>query len=408
MGLLEWLCLFVGAALTAQALIVHARNALTAQDAADGAKIGWALLLALPFFVTWFYSYSYHYRLSFPFVPLLILPVALIIVRWLEAAEPRRIVKWAVASGLVVLSLPGIVSVIYDPFVGWDYLWSDEMPDDHAKYASGNAALLTVVDGLQVWVDGHPNETLDVLAPGILRLPFFFPDHNIITDQTPTRLSDVETVDYIIYGIPEAVGAYEGIPITENQVVGSLGRQDIFRRAWGFDDGTFRYDVYEPLPHLLERSEPPVINAPAEGDVIFGDTVRYLGHDLGGLEFWPGRRLYAHLFWQPFGGALADYSIFIHLLDSEGNLITTWDGVAAPSPYGYYSTRVWEAGEIISDERIFELPDGVAPVGEGFQLAIGIYDPVTMQRLPVTVNGEPAGDSLVIENRIVALPSEPS
>jgi hypothetical protein len=404
----EWIALFAGAVLTGMALIAHALKSWTAQDYADGRKIGWALLLALPFFVTWFYSYSYHYRLSFPMVPLLILPTALIIVRWLEAVQPRQVLKWAVTVGIISLSLPGIVSTIYDPFVGWNYLWSGQMPDDHTKYASGNAALMTVVDGLQVWVDEHPNETLDVLAPGILRLPFFFADQNIVTDQTPTQLSAVEAMDYIVYGVPEGVGTYEAIPITENQVVGSLGRQDILRRAWGFDDGTFRYDVYEPQPRLTDRSSVPPINAPAEGEVIFGDVIQYLGHDLGGLEFWPGRRLVAHLYWQPVGQPQADYSIFIHLLDGEGNLITTWDGVVSRSPYGYYSTRVWEVGEVISDERIFQLPDATAPVGEGYQLVIGVYDPLTMERLPVMINAEPAGDSLVIENRIAILPFEPS
>ena len=33
-------------------------------------KVGWALLLALPYFLTYFYSYSYHYRLSFAIIPL--------------------------------------------------------------------------------------------------------------------------------------------------------------------------------------------------------------------------------------------------------------------------------------------------------------------------------------------------
>ena len=38
---------------------------------------GWALLLALPYFVTFFFSYSYHYRLGFAILPLLCLPSAI-------------------------------------------------------------------------------------------------------------------------------------------------------------------------------------------------------------------------------------------------------------------------------------------------------------------------------------------
>ena len=54
------------------------------------ATVGWGLALALPYFVTWFYSYSYHYRLSFAIVPLLILPTAAILARLVHAGAHRR------------------------------------------------------------------------------------------------------------------------------------------------------------------------------------------------------------------------------------------------------------------------------------------------------------------------------
>ena len=40
----------------------------------DISRFGWMYLLALPYFITWFYSYSYHYRLSFAIVPLMLMP----------------------------------------------------------------------------------------------------------------------------------------------------------------------------------------------------------------------------------------------------------------------------------------------------------------------------------------------
>jgi hypothetical protein len=36
------------------------------------------------------------------------------------------------------------------------------------------------------------------------------------------------------------------------------------------------------------------------------------------------------------------------------------------------------------------------PVGEGEVLRVGLYDPKTQVRLPVTVDGAPAGDSVVL------------
>ena len=46
--------------------------------------IAWALLLAFPYFATWFYSYSYHYRLGFAIVPILTLPTALLLQNGLQ------------------------------------------------------------------------------------------------------------------------------------------------------------------------------------------------------------------------------------------------------------------------------------------------------------------------------------
>src|SRR5262249_40417587 len=57
--------------------------------AEDVKRFGWMYLLGLPYFITWFYSYSYHYRLSFAVVPLMLMPTAVILARWLAAERLR-------------------------------------------------------------------------------------------------------------------------------------------------------------------------------------------------------------------------------------------------------------------------------------------------------------------------------
>ncbi len=366
---------------------------------ATAAIVGWGLALALPYFVTWFYSYSYHYRLSFAIVPLLILPTAVVLARLFTPERigrgARRLAYLAV---IVVLAYPGVIAAINDPNGGGDYLWTDKYPDDMARYRSGNAALLDVVDGLQVWIDQHPGEKLVVSAPGVDRLPFFFPLQDIRIDDAPTRLDQLDGVTYFVYGTPEGVGAYGDVPPLENQVVGALNRQDVMRRAWGMDDGFFKYDVYEL--NLENRWIKPQPNGVAKDDVVFGGFVRYIGYDIGGLELWPGRKVIAHLDWEVLSPPPDDYSIYIHLRDQDDNLITTWDGPVARGDTGYYSSLVWQPGEYISDERALRLPDGVDPVGQGYRLVIGLYNTRTQERVPVTVNGVAAGDGYQIENRI--------
>ncbi|MFQ3566861.1 MAG: glycosyltransferase family 39 protein [Aggregatilineales bacterium] len=402
MDLLDWLLLAIGALLLAIALGRHARAVWTAPQHAAAARLGWGLALALPYFVTWFYSYSYHYRLSFAIVPLLLLPSALVLARWFSH---ERVAKWpgarrlAYSAALIALALPGIVSPIYDINAGWDYLWSDALPDDRERYRSGNAALMAVVDGLEVYQREWPGEPLVVTAPRVDRLPFFFPLEDIRVDTAPTQLAQLDDVIYFVYGLPESAGAYFEVPPLENQVVGALGREDIIRRAWGYDDGIFRYEVYEL--HQRSRFEMPFINGPAAEEILVGDFVRYLGYDIGGFELWPGRRVIMHLFWEVLSSADQDYSIFVHLLDADGRLLANWDGPMAEAEFGYYSTLVWEPGEILADRRVLSLPDGIAPRDETLRLVVGFYDPLRNERLPVSINGVPAGDSILVEDRMV-------
>ena len=110
-----------------------------------------------------------------------------------------------------------------------------------------------------------------------------------------------------------------------------------------------------------------------------------------------GQRITLTLYWRPTESAPPprDYSIYIHLLDAEGNRLTGWDGVPMQ---GAYSTRFWRPGESLLDFWILPIPEDI-PTGTA-TLRIGIYDPIGGERLPVTVGGEPAGDGLVIREDI--------
>ncbi|MBL8130465.1 MAG: glycosyltransferase family 39 protein [Anaerolineae bacterium] len=402
--LAELTMLAAGGALLFKTLIIDFLNRTDAGRALLplAARLGWAAALAAPYFIVWFLAYSYHYRLSFAVIPLLLLPVAVVLGRGIGAVAPRhRLLKPALLFALGAAALPGIVSPVADKFSGSAYLFSDIMPDDDARYRSGNAALMTVVDGLRVWKEENPGERLTVSAPGVDNLPFFFPLDDIRVEDAPTRLAALEDAVYFVYGLSETRGEYESVAFFENQVINALGRQDIVRRAWGHDDGIFKYDVYEL--HLNRRWRAPEPMGAASDEVIFGGFAGYLGYDLGGLELWTGRRVIMHLYFETLATPSADYSIYVHLRRADGSLIAAWDNPAARTETGYYSTLLWEPGEYITEERVIALPDGAASLGEGYRLVIGFYDSAN-NRLPVIVNGTAAGDGYEIDNRIAIVP----
>ncbi len=87
---------------------------------------------------------------------------------------------------------------------------------------------------------------------------------------------------------------------------------------------------------------------------------------------------------------MVNYVVFVHILDRHGSLAWGADG---PPLGGLYPTSAWRPGEIIADPRSLSLAD--LPPG-AYTLAVGLYDPGTLVRLPVTnAGGEPVPGDLI-------------
>ncbi len=81
------------------------------------------------------------------------------------------------------------------------------------------------------------------------------------------------------------------------------------------------------------------------------------------------------LLWQSDEAISQNYSIFVHVLDQQGNLISQADGV----PYdGLYPLTHWLPNSLIKDVRQLDLNS------QAHTLALGIYDPAADRRLPAT------------------------
>ena len=86
------------------------------------------------------------------------------------------------------------------------------------------------------------------------------------------------------------------------------------------------------------------------------------------------------LYWRADATPQSDYTVFVHLLDSAGQLVGQAD---APPAGGAYPTSLWEPGEIIIDRR--QLPAGL----QYDTVSVGLYRPDTGQRL--AADGYPDG-----------------
>lgn len=402
LGAFEWVLLLLGSGLVAWGLLRYAAQHAQGTNQALLGRVGWALTLTVPYFIVFFWLYSYHYRLAFAIVPLMALPIAVMLAYCLP---PARLPLRSIVAGVALLvAVPGVVAPLYDAFLGWGYLWRSELATDVAKLTSGNDALMWMVDGFQQY-EREQGEPPVISAPGVQRLPFFFPLADVRIHNPPSQLHELNGVTYFVDSHPDGTGAYEraGVPPLENQVLSALGRQDILRRAWWRDDGIFRYEIYEL--NLDARFTPKQPLAATESDIVFGGFARLLGHEISSSTFQVGQRRTVKLFWQVIEPADGDYMTYIHLRDADDTLQMAWDGPVAPQENGrYYTTQVWEPGEYIVDERLLQLTNYDTPPGEDYSIVVGLYDLTTGERVGVTRNGELIGDGYRLGEALTVTP----
>jgi len=126
-----------------------------------------------------------------------------------------------------------------------------------------------------------------------------------------------------------------------------------------------------PLP---PRPEP----ATTETGVTFGNSAVLSGVTVEPLDTRAGRPIQVTLIWQALATSPADYTVFVHLLDSGGSLVAGRD---TQPVNGSYPTTIWSPGEQIIDSHTLPIPDTL-PAGQ-YHLTIGLYHQPTGQRLPV-------------------------
>jgi len=98
------------------------------------------------------------------------------------------------------------------------------------------------------------------------------------------------------------------------------------------------------------------------------------------------RRIHLTLYWQGISKTTNDYTVFVHLLDRQGQIIAQIDREPVN---GNYPTSIWDVGEIIKDEYDLVIPpDASAPL----TIELGMYSQPSLKRLPI---GE--SDHIVLE-----------
>ncbi len=302
------------------------------------------------------------------------------LVRWIAGRRQRLI--YMLLAGVVGIQL--VTAVIHHPYYG-----------THYNAILGGARTIL---GANVVAGQEQGEGLDIAAEYLNQLPsaklmvvgsqinesfyrYYLGKAVYMTD---------DNVDYLVFA--------------RNWIVRGMDAA-FWGELWQrYQDRTPKFVVeFDGIPYVWIYKVGPVIDESTIEHVVnasVGNDFVLLGYDLESNQVRPGETTHLTLYWEAANKPTEDYTVFVHLLDANGQLIGQQDN---QPQNGTYPTSFWEAGERVQDEYALMVDPG-ALAGD-YTIAVGMYTLQTLQRLPVTdAAGLLLPDGLLLIKGIEILP----
>jgi len=143
----------------------------------------------------------------------------------------------------------------------------------------------------------------------------------------------------------------------------------------------------------LVRAELPEYLSQYAVDFELGGQVALRGYDLLQHSVQAGQTVTVTLYWQGLVPMAEDYTVFVHLVDAEENIVAQHDKQPLD---GDWPTSAWQPGETVPDTYTLEIPDQTAT--GSYQLRVGFYLLRDGRRLPVSgPPGRIVSDSIILD-----------
>lgn len=126
----------------------------------------------------------------------------------------------------------------------------------------------------------------------------------------------------------------------------------------------------------------------------FAEPIRLEGFDLTNANAKRGNAIVLILYWRATGKIDKDYTVFLHLVDAATSRI--WAGYDDQPRGGDAPTSTWGPNSLVVDAKVFPIPVDI-PVGNNYQLEVGLYHQRSGQRLTILdLNEQPIRDNVVV------------
>lgn len=113
-----------------------------------------------------------------------------------------------------------------------------------------------------------------------------------------------------------------------------------------------------------------------EMSVTLDDVIELIGCEAYPTTLHPGQSTHVTLYWRALKEMDRDYSVFVHVMDEEGNLVAQSDGFPLEERY---PTSRWQRDQLLGDRHTLSIPPEAEP--GTYRFAVGMYLLETMERL---------------------------
>ena len=134
----------------------------------------------------------------------------------------------------------------------------------------------------------------------------------------------------------------------------------------------------------------------------FGERIALAGYALPAMTYRAGDAVRFTLFWETLAAPAASYTVFTHIVAADpAQKIGQQDQLPVA---GKQPTSTWRRGDLITDT--FAVPIGPNARPGRYRVIVGLYRFETLERLPITLGGEPVGgeDFYVLGEIVVTAP----
>jgi len=288
-------------------------------------------------------------------------------------------------------------------------LWGESGHNKPHVVTAASAALALVVLFNGAGITVAANSWTDVVRRTRQAYREIAPRHPTFGDDTylyfvgPPSTRDLSGLFYSRYGSAVIVASsYEDasasrVPYPSLQKTGSDGRisSEATQMAGLRQHKTaFVYHFADDGKTIEVPVAPDAVTAPTPAlPVTFNVPIRLEGYEITANTLKTGDALVLVLYWRATQPIVKDYTVFVHLVTSRGEML---DGYDTQPRSGKAPTSLWPPGALVVDCIAFPIAANI-PGGADYRLEIGLYDATTMERLLlVDEHGAPFADQVVI------------